>query len=135
MRRWHGTAMVLAAASALVLGGTTPSHASQNSGWVYVGQGTASSNTGGAYFDADFNGYPNWEKITVCDNSSNGWGVGVDISPYYPSGVKTVKDGSDDGHCADEQNDFWPEEKNVTICVYEYRYGSERGRRCVGGVA
>ena len=45
---------------------------SLNIGWLYTSD---SGPGGGAYFDADANGWPYYEKPTVCDNKPNGMGV------------------------------------------------------------
>lgn len=122
MRSMRGATLVAVAVATATVGlGAQAAHASTNSGWVY----TADS-SGAVYFDADLNGYPGYEKITVCDNKADGRGVRADVIGYDGDGLttKTVSDPSDDGHCASIQGNFFLEETRVSVVVYEYWDGN-----------
>jgi len=117
---------VLAVATTLLtlLVTTVPAHAddqSLNIGWLYT---TDSGPGGGAYFDADSNGWPYYEKLTVCDNKPNGMGV---IAYVWPTGTdapaKYVEDPSDDRHCNDINYDMYSEGLIVSMEVCEYANG------------
>jgi hypothetical protein len=122
-RRLVSTVAAATVATALaVLGGAGAAQAnpSQNVGWLYtVGAG------GAVFFDADLAGYPGYEKITVCDNDSNGMGVQarVELTNGSSSSSVYVEDPSNDGHCASRQGNFFPDEQMVDVTVGEY-YGS-----------
>ncbi|MER5951011.1 hypothetical protein ABT127_33750 [Streptomyces sp. NPDC001904] len=99
------------------LGLATQAQASQNSGWIYT-----SNQSGNVFFDADLNGYPGIEKMTVCDNTSDGRGIRAEISGKSPDGTTWVfqSDPSNDGHCATLQGNWFYEESPVNIVIYEY---------------
>ncbi|MGV9645159.1 hypothetical protein [Streptomyces sp. NPDC003514] len=110
----------IAVASAVIFGSTSQAEASTNSGWVYTfGQ------SGAIYFDADLNGHPGWEKITVCDNKSDGRGIvgEVDSSVNIQYGVQ-VADPSNNGTCSSKAGDFFDEEEVVGLWVCEYHDGA-----------
>jgi hypothetical protein len=105
---------------AVVLGISGQAQASQNSGWIYTVGGS-----GAVYFDADLNGYPYYEKITVCDNKSDGRGIYAVVSGYqYDSASSwhdvSLRDPSNDGNCAALWDDYFWEEYTVYITVCEY---------------
>ncbi|MFG3703395.1 hypothetical protein ACGF7U_01455 [Micromonospora sp. NPDC047670] len=117
-RRLASTVAATTVMTALaVLGGASAAQAEpHNVGWLYaVGGG------GAVFFDADLAGYPGYEKITVCDNESNGKGVQGAVYPNFDGyGAYFVKDPSNDGRCASIQGDFFPEDKGVEVWVWEY---------------
>ncbi|MFI0451482.1 hypothetical protein [Actinomadura sp. 6N118] len=104
----------------------SPAAASRNLGWLYT------DNRGGAvFFDADLNDTAGLEKITVCDNASNGWGVRAVVDDFDGVGSYTVEDPSNDGHCKAIQGQFFTEEHRIDVMVYEYR-GSETRNLALG---
>lgn len=111
--------MVVAIAAISTLGLATGAQASSNSGWVYT-----SNMSGAAYFDADLNGYPGVEKVTVCDNKSDGRGIQVRLVGKSGDGSQTTivtqRDPSNDGHCASLQDNWFLEETLVGVSVEEY---------------
>jgi hypothetical protein len=119
MRRRLASAVAAATVTTTlaVFGGVSGAQAadSQNVGWLYtVGAG------GAVFFDADLAGYTGYEKITVCDNNSNGKGVKALVREYGGSESKTVSDPSNDGHCAAVQGNFIPDGEKVEVRVWEY---------------
>ncbi|NUP42985.1 MAG: hypothetical protein HOY76_39695 [Streptomyces sp.] len=118
MRLMRSAALVTAAVAAATLGlGAQAAQASSNSGWVYT-----ANNSGAVYFDADLNGYPGLEKITVCDNKSDGRGIEAVVTGYDGDGQISyvLDDPSNDGHCASASGNFFLEDTSVSIVVYEY---------------
>ncbi|MFD5272139.1 hypothetical protein [Streptomyces sp. NPDC058335] len=110
----------------------TQAQASQNSGWVYT-----ANRSGAAYFDADLNGIPGVEKITVCDNTTDGRGTRVFVSGKDGDGgvFLFVTDPSNDGQCHSYQGNFFLEETVVGLDVYEY-WGDNDANHGIGhGVA
>lgn len=105
----------LAALSTMSLAGQA--QASRNAGWIYT-----SNQSGAVFFDADLNGYPGLEKITVCDNTSDGRGIRAEVSGTDGSGSTWVflSDPSNDGTCESVQGNFFIEDTYVGIVVYEY---------------
>ncbi|MEH0549181.1 hypothetical protein QA802_40895 [Streptomyces sp. B21-105] len=99
------------------MGLTTQAQASQNSGWIYT-----SNQSGAVYFDADLNGDPGVEKITVCDNTSDGRGITAEVRGEDGTGpvVWIVSDPSNNGNCEHIQGNFFLEETPVQLVVYEY---------------
>lgn len=118
MRLIRSAALVTAALAAATMGfGVQAAQASSNTGWVYT------TDKGGAvYFDADLNGYPSVEKITVCDNKSDGRGIEAEVTGYDGGGHHTyiLDDPSNDGHCASYSANLFLEETDVEVVVYEY---------------
>lgn len=55
--------------------------APKNVGWLYT-----QSATGAVFFDADLAGYSSYEKITVCDNKSDGRGIRASLVGTHPNG-------------------------------------------------
>jgi hypothetical protein len=124
MKSMRRLALLSTVLVATILGAATPALASPvNIGWVYT------TNRGGAaYFDADLNGYPSFEKITVCDNMSNGRGVRVYVNYYNAENTVdsvVVSDPSNDGHCESVQGNFFIEEQRIYLMVYEYAGSDE----------
>ncbi|MFF7449694.1 MULTISPECIES: hypothetical protein [unclassified Streptomyces] len=119
MRVLRKASMVIAIAATATMGFATQAQASTNSGWVYT-----SNSSGAAYFDADLNGYPGVEKVTVCDNTSNNRGVQVMLIGKSGDGSETSvvyqSDPSNDGHCTPLQGNWFLEETHVSVTVYEY---------------
>jgi len=115
MRGMRKLAVVGCATALTVAGFAQPSSASDNVGWLYT------INGGGAiFFDADLNGYPYVEKITVCDNKSDGRGVTGEVVSFDGSFTLSLSDPSNDGHCEATSGDFFTEEEPVSVKVYEY---------------
>lgn len=116
--------LAVVAALATMLATTMPAQAadpSQNIGWLYT---TDSGPGGGAYFDADSNGWPNYEKLTVCDNKPNGMGVIAYVWAYGTNSSYYVVDPSDDHVCNDINFDMWSEGTLVEMQVCEYAAGT-----------
>lgn len=111
--------MVVAIAATSMMGLATQAQASSNSGWVYT-----SNMSGAAYFDADLNGYPGVEKVTVCDNKSDSRGIQVRLVGKSGDGSTTSmviqRDPSNDGHCESLQGNWFLEETVVGVSVEEY---------------
>ena len=117
MRALRRVSMVAGIVAMSAMGFATQAQASQNSGWVYT-----SNQSGAVYFDADLNGYPGLEKITVCDNTTDGRGTQALV--MGKKGDTSVfiweNDPSNDGHCRSTQGDFFTEETDVSVGVWEY---------------
>lgn len=110
------------------MGLATQAQASQNSGWIYT-----SNQSGAAFFDADLNGYPGVEKVTVCDNRSDGRGITAEVSGRDGSGSVWVfvSDPSNDGRCESIEGNFFLEDTPVGIVVYEY-WGTNTAHKATG---
>ncbi|KPI24439.1 hypothetical protein OK074_7016 [Actinobacteria bacterium OK074] len=117
MRALRRASMVAGITLMSTAGLATQAHASANSGWVYT-----SNSSGAVYFDADLNGYPGYEKITVCDNKTDGRGVQALVQGYDGGGNVAVQlyDPSNDGDCTYTIGNFFLEETAVDITVYNY---------------
>ncbi|WP_129843522.1 hypothetical protein [Streptomyces sp. RFCAC02] len=128
--------MVAGVAAAAVLATATQANAQaapQNVGWLYTGNGS-----GAVFFDADLAGYASQEKITVCDNTANGWGIEAVVQGTSPSGVEkfvTLRDPSSDGHCASVHANYFADGYFVWVTVYEYAGDSVRYTMSAQGVA
>lgn len=118
--------------TAVVAGVGAPAQAAappRNVGWLYVEGGG-----GAAFFDADLEGHPGWEKITVCDNASNRRGVGVHV--YGDLGQdEGIVDPSNDGRCVSIEGNMFPDGYGVDVHVYEYAGDSTYGWTDGRGVA
>ncbi|MEV0202942.1 hypothetical protein [Nonomuraea sp. NPDC050691] len=111
-----------AAVAAAVLSTVSPAQASTNSGWIYNATGG-----GAAFFDADLNGYPDVEKLTVCDNRSDGRGVIAYVYEYgADDGPWAVEDPSNDGRCAFDNGTRFAEERRLWMDVCDYHYVENR---------
>ncbi|WP_256727346.1 hypothetical protein [Streptomyces acidiscabies] len=117
MQALRKVSMAVGIAAVVTLSLAPQAQASQNSGWVYT-----SNASGAAFFDADLNGDPGVEKITACDNKTDGRGTQVVVTGRNGSGsvAEILSDPSNDGHCASMTGDFFREETSVGIAVYEY---------------
>jgi hypothetical protein len=120
MLAWkRAAAMTSAATLAAVLGAAAPAYASKNVGWLYT-----LDYSGAVFFDADLNGVAGVEKITVCDNVADGYGVGAFVAPLDDlDPVVTVYDPSSDGSCESVAYNMFKEETPVTVQVWNYRHG------------
>jgi hypothetical protein len=112
--------LVVAVVTAVILGVSTQASAAeppQNVGWLYtVGK------SGAGFFDADLAGQPSDEKITVCDNASDGRGITVTTRGTHPQGgdeVRTLTDPSNDGKCASISGNFFADGYYVYVKVCE----------------
>ncbi|MGW4498960.1 hypothetical protein ACWENR_10130 [Micromonospora sp. NPDC004336] len=123
--RWLRRVSLLAATTGiLVFGVAAQANAAvdpQNVGWLYtVGKG------GAAFFDADLSGYPSQEKLTVCDNSSNGRGVRATFSgTTIINGTEYVQtwdviDPSNNGVCGTSTGNIFSDGHYVYVEVCEY---------------
>lgn len=114
--RWMRNASVFGGALVTVLvGAGAPAEASTNVGWLYT------INAGGAiFFDADLNGEPGIEKITVCDNKSDGRGVWGEVQEHWGGDLIAVSDPSNNGRCESWSGNYFTEETGVTVRVWEY---------------
>jgi hypothetical protein len=114
--RWTRRAVVVGGVVVAVLAGAAaPAGASTNLGWLYT------VNNGGAiFFDADLNGQPGIEKITVCDNKSDGRGIAASVEDVEGNLEYFIVDRSHDGSCTVYQGDLFKEETRVSVSVWEY---------------
>lgn len=119
--RWLRKATVLAVATTIaVTGVSTQAQASRNVGWVFTLLGAGYS-TNGAYFDADLNGFADVEKLTVCDNETDGRGVRASVYEYGDNDYEVqVVDPSHDGNCASTAFNMFNEEITIVLEVCEY---------------
>ncbi|WP_416972353.1 hypothetical protein [Streptomyces sp. 4F14] len=117
MKAVRNASLVAGLALTATMGLSTQAQASANSGWVYT-----ANRSGAAFFDADLNGQPGIEKLTVCDNKSDGRGIRAQV--YGNNNGTSVwliqSDPSNDGHCASIEGNYYIEETPVTVIVYEY---------------
>lgn len=119
--RWSRRLSVLATlVVAVVLGAGTQAQAAEpkNVGWLYT-----QSASGAVFFDADLAGYPSEEKITVCDNKSDGRGIRFSAEGTHPSGaisIVTWEDPSNDGECVSSHGNYFADGYAVTVYVWEY---------------
>jgi hypothetical protein len=137
---WSGRLSTVAAlAATIVFGAAEQTQATvppQNVGWLYT-----TSHSGNVFFDADLAGHPSEEKITVCDNKSDGrgiravvWGISP-VEPPHHLNVAHVEDPSNDGHCASIHGNFFADGYTVQVHVWEY-WGSHTAAVASGeGVA
>lgn len=116
--RWLRRSGVLTAVIAVMtFAMTAPAQAAEppaNVGWVYT-----TSGSGAVFFDADLAGYPSYEKVTVCDNRSDGRGIDVVIVGTPARGVM-LKDPSNNGNCVSAQGNFFSDGYEVHVQVCEY---------------
>ncbi|KND30864.1 hypothetical protein [Streptomyces acidiscabies] len=117
MKAVRNASLVAGLALTATMGLATQAQASENSGWVYT-----TNRSGAAFFDADLNGQPGIEKLTVCDNKSDGRGIRAQVygNNNGTSFWAIQSDPSNDGHCESIQGNFYIEETPVTVIVYEY---------------
>ncbi len=124
MKRWAKRSGVLAAAVAAgVLGAGAQAQADlapKNVGWLYT-----IGSSGAVFFDADLAGYPSEEKITVCDNKTDGRGIGAIVrgTPAGgPEGALWVAsyDPSNNGKCVSTHGNYFADGYAVTVEVFEY---------------
>ncbi|MGW2327429.1 hypothetical protein ACWC5C_16875 [Streptomyces sp. NPDC001700] len=128
MRALRKASIVAGIAVIATMGLAPQAQASKNSGWIYT-----SNQSGAAFFDADLNGQPGVEKITVCDNRSDGRGVRVEVSGRDGSGSVWIfkSDPSNNGRCESIQGNFFLEDTAVGIVVYEY-WGDNTAHKATG---
>ncbi|WP_129838892.1 hypothetical protein [Streptomyces sp. RFCAC02] len=110
--------LLTAMLAAVVFATATQASASQNAGWVYT-----LNRSGAVFFDADLNGYAGYEKITVCDNLTDGRGIVAYVGAVTPGGdykTYTFKDPSHDGQCRSWATNYFVEEHVVFIDVCNY---------------
>lgn len=136
MNRWVRRLSLLAAVvAAVIFGAGTQAHAAppQNVGWLYT-QGRS----GAGFFDADLAGYPSVEKITTCDNKTDGRGVITRVEGYdrYEQWLSvTVRDPSNDGNCAAQWDNYFADGYTVYVQVCEYWGTREDNCARANGVA
>jgi len=119
LQRWGVFAATMAA---VVLGAETQAYAQAppaNLGWVYtVGK------SGAGFFDADLAGFPSDEKITVCDNKSDGRGTIAKLWGFSPADLSytllTVTDPSNNGSCTAVEGNYFADGYGVSLEVCEY---------------
>jgi hypothetical protein len=132
---WSGRLSTVAAlAATIVFGAAAQTQATappKNVGWLYT-----TSHSGAVFFDADFAGHPSEEKITVCDNKSDGRGIEVEVLGYVEASFY-LEDPSNDGHCASSHGNYFKDGWEVHVHVYEvWGNGSHRANDAWGeGVA
>jgi hypothetical protein len=135
---WSGRLSTVAALAATIVFGaaaqtqaTVPPH---NVGWLYT-----TTHSGAVFFDADFAGHPSEEKVTVCDNKSDGRGIrasvgGLDPHDHFPISWAIV-DPSNDGHCVSFHCNCYADGYAVEVDVME-DWGDETDHLATGkGVA
>ena len=109
--------------AAVLVGVSSPANADpHNIGWVWT---TTAPSGGAGFFDADLAGYPSVEKLTVCDNKTDGHGVIATLYYAYLDGEPyefrdSVKDPSNDGTCEHIAYNMAGENYHVMIEVCEY---------------
>jgi hypothetical protein len=133
MRWMRRLTMVAAMLAVVVVGATTPAQASKNVGWIYSTGGGAA-----AYFDADLNGAPGVESVTICDKKANGRGAVVHLDYFNAESdayLVKVKDPSHDDTCATAAWNMFLEETTIWIYVCEYAAGDEFNCVTAYGVA
>jgi hypothetical protein len=94
-----------------------------NVGWLYTASGS-----GAAFFDADLTGCPSMEKITVCDNTSDGRGIVAVVTGTHPEGGSVgviIRDPSNNGSCAADYRNYFADGYYVYVTVCEYWDGNE----------
>jgi len=116
--------VVAATVAALTFGVSTQAEATSpphNIGWLYT-----QSKSGAAFFDADLAGYPSYEKITVCDNKSDGRGIVAYVSGWqynfgsYDWVTLSFRDPSNDGDCEAQWDNYFLDGYVVDLTVCEY---------------
>ncbi|WP_240796251.1 hypothetical protein [Streptomyces sp. RFCAC02] len=104
-----------------------------NVGWLYTASGS-----GAAFFDADLDGWPSFEKVTVCDNTSDGRGVVVTLVGTAPNGDNMfviTRDPSNNGSCTADSGNLFADGYYVYVTVCEYWGDNEANCRYGTGVA
>lgn len=94
----------------------------QDVGWLYtVGGG------GKVYFDADLAGFPSEEKITVCDEKTDGRGVAAGLWGTTPGSTTEttflyppIKDPSNNNECVSYHANYFADGFKVGIHIWEY---------------
>jgi hypothetical protein len=118
--------LVGAVVTAFIFGASTQASAAeppQNVGWLYT-----VSKSGAGFFDADLEGQPSDEKITVCDNRTDSRGIVINLKGTAPNGqdrVRTLSDPSNDGKCESMSGNFFADGYYVYVQVCEYSGGSQ----------
>jgi hypothetical protein len=105
----------------------------KNVGWLYT-----QSASGAVFFDADLAGYSSYEKITVCDNKSDGRGIRASLAGTHPNGgyhFVTLSDPSNDGNCVSAQANYFADGYEVSVMVFEYWGSNTAARAEAYGVA
>ncbi|WP_461006384.1 hypothetical protein [Streptomyces capparidis] len=129
---------LLAGVTAAVIFGAAPPAAAappENVGWLYT-----ETRTGAVFFDADLEGYPSYEKITVCDNWTDGRGIEAYLQgspPSNPDGLVdyTFQDPSNDGKCRSWATNYFADGTRVYVEVCEYWGENRENCRWAAGVA
>ncbi|WP_433472486.1 hypothetical protein ACQPZP_26810 [Spirillospora sp. CA-142024] len=100
-------------------GAAEPPH---NVHWLYTLSGS-----GAVFFDADLAGYPSYEKITVCDNTTDQRGIVAYLEGTDPNGDEPTdpagyvfKDPSNDGQCHSWATNYFADGYRVFVEVCEY---------------
>ncbi|GAA0280983.1 hypothetical protein GCM10009527_091620 [Actinomadura nitritigenes] len=126
-----------AAAAGLILGAASPAAAAdpENVGWLYT-----ETHSGAVFFDADLAGYPSYEKITVCDNLTDGRGIEAYLEgndPFEPEAVVGYyfQDPSHDGQCRSWATNYFADGKSVFVKVCEYWGDNRANCHWASGVA
>ncbi|WP_237405199.1 hypothetical protein [Actinacidiphila reveromycinica] len=104
-----------------------------NVGWLYT-----TSGSGAVFFDADLSGYPSMEKITVCDNRSDGRGIVATLTGTDPEGGSVgviIRDPSNNGTCTADYRNYFADGYYVYVGVCEYWGDNEANCAYGTGVA
>ncbi|GAB3965435.1 hypothetical protein V1634_00020 [Plantactinospora veratri] len=118
--------LLAAVTAAVVFGGAAHASAAvppQNVHWLYTAGGG-----GAVFFDADLAGYPSSEKVTVCDNKSNGRGVFAVLDGTHPDTGGPfrvmIDDPSNDGACRSTHGNLFADGYYVYVLVCEHASGA-----------
>ena len=107
----------------------------ENVGWLYT-----ETHSGAVFFDADLAGYPSDEKITVCDNLTDGRGIEAYLEgndPFEPEAVVGYyfQDPSHGGQCRSWATNYFADGKSVFVKVCEYWGDNRANCHWASGVA
>ncbi|MEJ3744026.1 hypothetical protein WEI85_12110 [Actinomycetes bacterium KLBMP 9797] len=135
MRWLRRSGVVAAGVAAMLFGVNTAAHAAPpaNVGWLYT-QGRS----GAVFFDADLAGYPSFEKITVCDNKSDGRGILAELTQSLPDLdylYLSLRDPSNNGDCVAQWDNYFADGYPVYVRVCEYWGTNEDNCARAEGVA
>jgi hypothetical protein len=120
VKRWlHKITLIGAVIAAVVAG--APAAAQADTPWTYT---TDNSSASGAKFWTDPGGNATKEKLSVCDNQSNGLGVRAQVTwvGVVMIGAPTLQDSLDNGNCVSAEYDMFPEGVPVQLEVCHF-YG------------
>ncbi|MGK5674471.1 hypothetical protein ACSNOB_16715 [Micromonospora sp. URMC 106] len=125
MRFARRLSLLAAVMAAVLVGAGAPANAAEppaNIHWLYTTTGS-----GAVFFDADLEGYPSYEKITVCDNRTDDRGIYALLEGVDPHGdgptdyvYYEFSDPSNDGQCRSWATNYFADGYKVRAEVCEY---------------